>query len=71
MEDLENTYVAVGDHGLSSAAEAEDILIESVDNCVTDVSRAFTGRPKWKCHSNVLYAGKNWLDSDKIAVEQS
>ena len=66
QEDSEHTYVAVGDHGLSSAAEAEDVLVESVNACVMDVSGAFTGRPKRKCRGNVLYAGKNWLDSDKI-----
>jgi len=68
VEDLEHTYVAFENHGLSSAAEAEDVLVESVDAHVTDVSGAFTGRPKRKCRANVLYASKNWLDSDEINV---
>jgi hypothetical protein len=56
------------DATLSSTAEAEDTHIEIVEDKVTDVSGAFTGRAKRIRRSNVLYSGKEWLNSDDIHV---
>ena len=67
-EDLVHIYVAGEDGGLSSAAEAEDTHIEIVEDKVTDVSGAFTGCAKWIRRSNVLYSGKEWLNSDDVHV---
>ena len=53
---------------MSSAAEAEDTHIEIVEDKVTDVSGAFTGRAKRIRRSNVLYSGKEWLNSDDVHV---
>jgi hypothetical protein len=66
MEDLIHIYIADEVGGLSSAAEAEDTLIESIDSRVTDISSASTGRPTRTRRSNVLYSGKEWMDSDAI-----
>jgi hypothetical protein len=67
-EDLVHTYVTDDEGGLSSVAEAEDTLIESIDSHVTDVSSAFTGRATRIRRSNVLYSGKEWMDSDRIVA---
>jgi len=67
-EDLVHIYVIHDEGGLSSVAEAEDTLIESIDSHVTDVSSAFTGRATRIHRSNVLYSGKEWMDSDGIVA---
>jgi len=65
-QDLVHTYVTDEEGGLSSAAEAEDTFIESVDGQTMDVSSAFTGRATRTRRSNILYSGKEWMDSDEI-----
>ena len=65
-EDLVHTYVTDDKGGLSSVAEAEDTLIESIDSHIVDVTSAFMSRATCIHHSNILYSGKEWMDSDNI-----
>ena len=42
--------------------------VESVDNVLLDDSGAFAGRAKRICCGNVLYSGREWVNSDDISV---
>lgn len=62
MDDIEQEFV-VGEYGLVSAAEAEETLVESVDNKVIDTTSIIgqgLGRGRRKKFRNVLYSASNF-----------
>jgi len=68
-EDTDHLYVVSEDGGLSSVAEAEDTLIESIGDHVTDVTAAYADRPRRKRRPNVLYSDALFTDADQLDLD--
>jgi len=67
--DVDHIYVLGEEGGLSSAAEAEDTLLEAIGDVTVDVTTAYSGRPRRTRRANVLYSDALFTDADQLDLD--